>query len=223
MARVPTAATILQLVLWSGIVGTRFEKSSHRIVFHLEHQWWWLPAASAYHLTSSARGTLLDTLTQSEFSGSCTSATKWASCSHGALNRVSLSITWLFSNQQITWSQVTFYHTSSTHCSLKSFYFLICIKIKLIFNGFPCQELDFWRFSAEASLIHNVSVWNPKRSSRDQEWIRESEQLVIVISCYYRCRQDKASQGGKFASLYLFSNEENLPIFVDVKDSFSWW
>ena len=49
-------------------MGTRFEKSSHRIVFHLEHQWWWLPAA-AYHLTSSARGTL-DTLTQSEFSGS---------------------------------------------------------------------------------------------------------------------------------------------------------
>ena len=107
--------------------------------------------------------------------------------------------------------------------SLKSFHFLICIKIKLIFNGFPGQELDFWRFSAEASLIHNVSVWNPKRSSRDQEWIRESEQLVIVISCYYRCRQDKASQGGNSPPLYLFSNEENLPIFVDVKDSFSLW
>ena len=102
-------------------------------------------------------------------------------------------------------------------------YFLICIKMKLIFNGFPGQELDFWRFSAEASLIHNVSVWNPKRSSRDQEWIRESEQLVIVISCYYRCRQDKASQGGNSPPLYLFSNEENLPIFVDVKDSFSLW
>ena len=122
-----------------------------------------------------------------------------------ALNRVLLSITWLFSNQQITWSQVTFYHTSSTHCSLKSFYFLICIKIKLIFNGFPGQELDFWRFSAEASLIHNVSVWNPKRSSRDQEWIRESEQLVIVISCYYRCRQDKASQGGEIRLLFTSS------------------
>ena len=107
--------------------------------------------------------------------------------------------------------------------SKKFLSFLICIKIKLIFNGFPGQELDFWRFSAEASLIHNVSVWNPKRSSRDQEWIRESEQLVIVISCYYRCRQDKASQGGNSPPLYLFSNEENLPIFVDVKDSFSLW